>query len=166
MHDDPVLRRALVEAFGPQTYDADGRLDRAFLSAQVFGHPARLARLNALVHPRVFGAWDAFCTRAEAECVPLAVHEAALLFEAGGEKHVDAVLAVVAPLDVRLARAAARDRTSRDAVRARAQHQMSDDALRARAEFVIVNDGDANRLEREVGALFARLTSPDTSSAA
>ncbi|HYE58135.1 MAG TPA: dephospho-CoA kinase [Rhodothermales bacterium] len=165
MEDDPALRKELAEAFGPATYDATGRLDRASLAAQVFGHPERLARLNALVHPRVFEAWAAFRAQAETDGVPLVVHEAALLFEAGGERHVDAVLVVDAPLDVRLARAAARDHTSLDFVRARAVHQTPGEDLRRRATYVIFNDGDADRLEREVRALYARLTSTPSTHA-
>ncbi|MBT2476112.1 dephospho-CoA kinase, partial [Microbacterium sp. ISL-103] len=46
----PVLDR-IEEAFGADVITAEGALDRASLGAKVFGDPAALATLNALVHP-------------------------------------------------------------------------------------------------------------------
>src|SRR5690349_1651252 len=44
---------SVVKEFGPEIL-ADGAIDRRALAARVFGHPERLERLNALVHPAVF----------------------------------------------------------------------------------------------------------------
>ncbi len=155
MHDDASLRAALSEMFGPQTYSADGHLDRAYVAAQVFGNPEKLARLNALVHPRVFTAFNAAREQAEADGVPLLIKEAALIFETGGEKHLDAVAVVDAPVDVRLARVMARDKVPAEAVEVRMRAQLPPEELRRRAHFVIENDGDPTHLEREVDLLLA-----------
>src|SRR5512145_1043887 len=45
--------RRVVGAFGPGIVAADGTIDRRALGAIVFGDPAALARLNALVHPLI-----------------------------------------------------------------------------------------------------------------
>lgn len=157
MEEDASLRADLTATFGLKTYDADGQLDRPYLAAQVFGDERQVARLNALVHPRVFAAFEAEKERAREDGVWLLVHEAALIFEAGGDKHLDAVAVVDAPLDVRLARVVARDKTTLEAVQARVQHQLPAEELRRRADYLIVNDGDRRHLAEEVERLVAQL---------
>jgi dephospho-CoA kinase len=43
----------VISAFGPGVLGPDGSLDRARLGDIVFADPQLLARLNAIVHPRV-----------------------------------------------------------------------------------------------------------------
>ncbi|MBF6591785.1 MAG: dephospho-CoA kinase [Ktedonobacterales bacterium] len=47
------LVEPLVQTFGPAIRDADGGIDRRALGRLVFGDPAQLHRLEALVHPAV-----------------------------------------------------------------------------------------------------------------
>lgn len=148
MEEDPDVRAAIVDAFGSQSY-SDGALNRAYLADQVFGDDARVERLNAIVHPHVFKAFDDAVTRAKDENVPLLVHEAALLFEAGGDAHVDATAAVVAPDADRIARVVERDDVAPEQVRARMEHQLPQDELRRRADYVIENDGPLDALRRK-----------------
>ncbi len=136
MNDDETLRAALSHEFGADCYGPDGRLDRAYLAARVFGDAEALERLNALVHPAVredFRRW------AEAQSGPYVLLESAILFEAGFESEVDATLAVLAPQQERVRRAVERDGVSRDEVLRRMAHQMSDDELHARADRTVVN---------------------------
>jgi dephospho-CoA kinase len=124
MSTDAALRAALAARFGPETFGPDGVLDRAGLAARVFGDPAELAALNALVHPAVRRAMQAEIAAARADGVRLLVYEAALLFEAGADALVDHVALVAAPEEVRLRRAMARDGATADEVRARMARQM------------------------------------------
>ena len=167
MEEDTALRADLAAAFGPSVFDDGGRLDRAGLAAQVFGDAEKLAVLNGLVHPRVFAAFGRETARARAEGVWLFVKEAALIFEAGGEKYLDAVAVVDAPLDVRVARVVARDGATPAAVDARIRHQLPAAELVARADYVLRNDGDAAHLEGEVEDLIAWLRArwPDAAPA-
>jgi dephospho-CoA kinase len=146
MQNDDSVRAAITDAFGAAAYADDGTLNRAFLADQVFGDADQLERLNAIVHPRVFESFAAAAERAEAEGVDLLVHEAALLFEAGGDAHVDVTAAVVAPTADRIARVVERDGVSADEVRARMAHQLPQDDLRARADHVLENDGSLSDL--------------------
>ena len=159
MQEDPELRAELIEAFGPESYDASGALDRAHLAARVFGDAAQVARLNALVHPRVRERMLALIDEARADGVGLLVYEAALIFETGADRVLDHVAVVDAPLETRIARVMARDGIPREAVLARMQHQLPAADLRRRADFVIENDGDLAHLRTEVEALYHRLTS-------
>lgn len=158
MHDDPAVRAEIVEAFGEASYTPDGALDRAYLAGRVFGYEAEVARLNAIVHPRVRQALVHARARAERDAVPLLVYEAALLFETGGDRHVDAVIVVDAPEDVRVDRVVARDDVAPEQVLARMGHQMKPAELRRRADYVIENTGSLERLEQQARHLFETVT--------
>jgi dephospho-CoA kinase len=149
MQEDSDVRAAIVEEFGEAAYDADGTLDRDYLAGRVFGDAEQLERLNAIVHPHVFEAFEAAKERAADEEVSLLVHEAALLFEAGGDAHVDATAVVVAPTPDRIEWVTARDDVAPEQVRARMQHQLPQEELRERADYVIENDGTLNDLRQK-----------------
>lgn len=149
MQEAPDVRADIVEAFGEAAYRENGSLNREYLAEQVFGDAEQLDRLNAIVHPRVFEAFEAVRERAAEEGVDLLVHEAALLFEAGGDKHVDVTVAIVAPDAERVARVAERDDVSPEQVRARMGHQLPQSELRRRADYVIENDGPLEALRQK-----------------
>ncbi|MEP0545725.1 MAG: dephospho-CoA kinase [Rhodothermales bacterium] len=159
MHQDSALRAAITEAFGSESYDAEGRLNRPHLAARVFGDATQVARLNALVHPRVRERMLALIDKARADGTDLLVYEAALLFETGADRVLDHVAVVDAPIDTRIARVVERDGVTREAVLARMQHQLPAADLRRRADFVIENDGDLTHLRAQVEALYRRFTS-------
>ena len=136
MNEDPALRAALVEAFGPETF-RDGSLDRRYLARRVFNDPQQLRRLEALVHPcvkRDFARWAE--AHADADYVVL---ECAILYESGMDACVDRVVAVVAPEEIRMIRVNARDGATAEEIRRRMAAQLSDDELGARADLTIVN---------------------------
>ena len=153
MAEDADVRRQLVERFGPQTFGADGALDRAYVASRVFSDDAELAALNAIVHPAVRRALRAAKAQAEADGVAVLVYEAALLLETGGAEVVDRVVVVDAPVEVRVARAAARDGVSEAAVRARMRHQIDPAEARAAAGLVVENAGNLDALYAAADAL-------------
>jgi dephospho-CoA kinase len=150
----PDVRAEVTAAFGPSAYRSDGTLDRAVLAARVFGDEAALARLNAIVHPRVR---QAFRDRVAATRAPMLVKEAAILFESGGDAELDAVLVVDAPREVRVARVQARDGVTAAQVEARMARQMPDAERRARADYVLVNDAEGARFDADVQRLYTSL---------
>ncbi len=162
MQEDERLRTEITEAFGPESYDAGGRLNRKHLAAEVFGSEAGVEKINALVHPRVFEAFEAEKRRSEADGATLLVHEAALIYESGADAHLDAVAVVDAPEGVRIERAAARDGVPEKAVRARMGHQLPPAELRRRADFLIENDGALADLRREVERVYRAFLRPST----
>jgi dephospho-CoA kinase len=149
MQENPDVRAAIVDAFGEGAYNEDGVLDRAYLADRVFEDAEQLERLNRIVHPRVFEAFEAATQRAADEGLPLLVHEAALLFEAGGDEHVDRTAAVVAPDADRIAWVVERDGATPEQVQARMQHQLPQNDLRTRADYVIENDGSLGDLRQK-----------------
>ncbi|QHL88288.1 dephospho-CoA kinase [Nibribacter ruber] len=139
MHGDPELREGLISTFGPNTFDAQGNLDRPYLAQRVFHNQEELAKLNALVHPQVrkdFHRW----LEAHAQA-PYILKEAALMFESTAYTQVDHVLTVSAPVALRQKRTLARDphRTAQD-IDAIIHKQLPEEERLRRSQFVLYND--------------------------
>ena len=127
----------LSECFGRDIYH-NGRLNWGLLSSRVFGKSDKIVLLNSIVHPVVrfdFYRWS------ESLNEEICFVESAILYEAGFQDTVDAVIMVYAPVELRIQRAMYRDGASEEQVRARIAAQMDDEEKRRRADFTVVNDG-------------------------
>jgi dephospho-CoA kinase len=153
MSTSESLRKALIENFGAETFTAEG-LNRQYLAERVFNDAEQLRLLNSLVHPAVIADFEAWAEEQEGHYV---VFESAILFEAGLENRVDAVVAVMAPESLRVERVMARDGHSKEQVMARIKNQMSDDERSDRSQYSIVNI-DVEDLEEDVEQLHRRLS--------
>jgi len=150
------VRDAVVARLGAVLLGEDGEVDRSRVAARVFGDPALLRWLEALLHPLVDDAVAAWRVRADA-AVPrprLLVHEVPLLFEAGLEQRYDRTLVITAPDGVRRERLAARGGLA--AVQERESRGLPQEERRRRANDEIVNDGDLAALDRAVAAYVER----------
>lgn len=136
-NSSPVIRRALVDLVGEAVYDADGKLDKPRLANFIFGQPEHLARVNAIIHPEVNRDFLDWSERQEKAFCAI---ESAILFESGFDRIVDVKLMVLAPLEIRLERAIARDHASREALERRIKSQMADEEKALRSDYVIHND--------------------------
>lgn len=156
MLTDAVIREGLVALLGPEVYQ-DGALNKPLLAHYLFSDAEHARRVNALVHPRVRQDFEAWAAAREGACAVVAL-ESAILFEAGFEDEIDAVLLVAAPLELRIQRAMQRDGASEAQIRARVQAQMDDAEKRRRARYVVVNDG-MEPLEPQLDALLESIKS-------
>ncbi len=148
---------AIVGRWGAAVTQPDGALDRAALRRIVFADPAERAALDAMVHPAVGRLRDAAVAAARARGDRLVVCDIPLLFEAGLEGTVDAIVLVDAPRAVRRARLLRdRDLTPAEAD-AMLDAQWPSDAKRTRADWVIDNDGAPAQLERRARTVFDAL---------
>lgn len=139
MITDQVLIDGIKQAFGAQAYFDDGSLNRKYISGIVFNNKAELEKLNALVHPAVFRAFDSFDQlHKDARYV---IREAAILFESGSYKMCDRAIMITAPLETRITRVMERDGISRADVENREARQLSQDEKLKLANDVIINDG-------------------------
>lgn len=152
-----VLRR-LVERFGAGILTAQGTLDRAALAAVVFADDEARQALNALIHPAIAQLAEQRLGRHAQSDEPLIIYEAPLLFEAGAEKRVDAVLVVKIDPQVQLQRLMARDHLDPEAARRRIAAQLPQQEKIARADYVIDNSGSLAQTQAQVEALFKKLT--------
>jgi dephospho-CoA kinase len=139
---NPAVRDAIAREFGQEMYGPDGGLRRSELARIVFAHPAKLRVLNSIVHPVVFSALNDALARLPADAGrPYAVVEAALIFESGMDRNLDATVVVAAPEDVRVARVVRRDSLPPADVIARMRAQIPSGESSERGDFVIDNSG-------------------------
>ena len=149
--------RAVAAAFPGA---ASGRgLDRSELRRQVLADPAALQRLEAIMHPLVRAEQQSFIARARRAGRTAAVLDVPLLFETGGDRHVDLVVVASAPLSVQLARVRRRRRMTDSQIRAIVQKQMPDQAKRRRADHVIQTGLSRFHAQRRVRQIVSALRS-------
>jgi dephospho-CoA kinase len=138
MSTDPVLIAAIKKTFGDKAYFDDGSLDRKYIANIVFNDDKELAKLNALTHPAVFRAFDAWV--AGIKNAPYVMKEAALLFESTSYKMCDYSLLVTSPLELRIERVIKRDHITRAEVEAREAKQFPEAKKRELADHILEND--------------------------
>jgi len=148
MNNDPEIISSIVSEFGKDSY-LDGRLNRAYLAAAVFGSPEKVQKLNAIVHPAVVKQSDLLLKK-ELERNDLVFYEAALIFEAGMTERIDYILLITADVKVRVSRALARGGISEDEIRKRISSQISEEEKINRSHFVIINNGTQEELREKL----------------
>ncbi|MFA6276194.1 MAG: dephospho-CoA kinase [Pedobacter sp.] len=138
MITDLILVEGVKEAFGAASYSPNGILNNQHLANIVFNNKAELEKLNSLVHPAVFRAFDTW-EKEMPQSVPYTLKEAALLFESGSYKMCDKNILVTAPLSLKLARVMQRDGVTEAQVRARMDKQFTDEQKAKMADYFIDN---------------------------
>ena len=139
LRTDEALRGAITDAFGP-VFGADGTLDRQKLGTAVFGDPAAMERLNAIIFDRLPRE---LLRRINDSDAPLIGIDAINLVESGLSRLCRRTVAVLAPAETRVRRIMARDGIPEDYARLRVQAQKSDDFYRTHCTDVLVNDAAA-----------------------
>lgn len=143
LEEAPAVRDRVIEEFGPEVRSDDGAVDRAALARLAFATEAATRKLNAIMHPAILaavaGALDALALQGEPPQVVVLVvpllAESPLFLEP-----VDAVLAISADEETRIARVLARGMSREDAEN-RLARQAGDAERREIADYVIDNEG-------------------------
>jgi dephospho-CoA kinase len=138
MVSDSILIAELKQAFGVESYFEDGSLNRKHIAGIVFNNEDELKKLNTIVHPAVFRAFDSW--RPRFKNAPYVLKEAALLFESNSYKMCDKSIMVTAPLELRIERVMLRDGFSRDEILNREARQFSEEKKMQLADYAIKND--------------------------
>jgi dephospho-CoA kinase len=138
MVNDEVLVAGIKKTFGNEAYFPDKTLNRKYIADIVFKDNEQLAKLNALVHPATFRAFDGWVKQQSK--APYVLKEAALLFESDSYKLCDYTIMVQAPLEARINRVMKRDGLSCTEVENRNSKQFSEEKKSALADYIIKND--------------------------
>ena len=112
-------------------------ISRSKLGRLVFGKPAQLKRLEAILHPLVRQQEKRFLRRMRAQRARLVVLDIPLLYETGGDRRVDAVAVVWAPAALQRDRVFRRPGMDAKRFRAIRSQQWPDRAKRDRADFTV-----------------------------
>jgi dephospho-CoA kinase len=138
MTSDEVLIKGIKNVFGSESYTSPGVLDRKYLANLVFNDAVSLQKLNDLVHPAVFRAFDRWVQNVP-QNTPYILKEAALLFESGSYQACDKNIVVIAPMQLKLDRVIHRDQVTDKEVLARMDKQFNDEQKIKMADYSLEN---------------------------
>jgi dephospho-CoA kinase len=148
---------AVVAAFGTEIL-VDGKIDRTRLAELVFPDPARLACLNAIVHPAVRQrAARQFRELGERDPHGVVVYVAAILIESGAYREVDKIIVVSCAREQQIERAMHRPGATETGVLARLERQMPLEKKREFADYVIDTSGSREDTLRQTEVVYADL---------
>ena len=151
---DLVIREELIKLLGTEVY-LDGKLNRPFLSHQLFSNDELRLKINQIIHPKVR---EAFTNWVSKQSSNLVFNEAAILFETGAYKSMDYNILVTAPLELKIARVLKRDNITINEIQDRISKQSSDEEKIPLADFVIVND-EVKPLLQQIEAILIKVKS-------
>ena len=151
IHSWETVKEELRETFGDEVFDVEGNVDRRALAAKAFVSPAETRKLNRICMPRIEEAYLDRVAELEAEG-----HEAAVVEYSVFKNRLtslawsaDVVIAVVAPLEMRIERAV-RSGFEEDDVRRRIAQQITDAERIEASDVVFNNDSTPEELRNQV----------------
>ncbi|HZB26641.1 MAG TPA: dephospho-CoA kinase [Vicinamibacterales bacterium] len=148
---------AVASRFGTDMVRADGSLDRQALGRLVFTDARARADLEAIVHPEVYRRIREWSVNLPVS-TRLAVADIPLLFETGHEHDFDTVIVCACSPEEQVRRVVARDGLTEREARARVSAQWPIEEKVDRANHVIRTDGSFGDTDRQVSAVYQRLT--------
>lgn len=151
----PALKK-IVDAFGSEVLDADGKLDRRRMRERVFANAEERARLEAITHPAIR---EELARRSAQAGGSYQIHVIPLLVETQRAKEYDRVLLVDCPEEDQINRLIARDGPTEEQAHAILAAQATREQRLAAADDVIVNAGTLEDLQRFVEALHRKYLS-------
>lgn len=132
MRSSDDVRTALTQLIGPETYNAEGLLNKAAVAAYLLASPENARAIDDIVHPAV---------ATDFRNSGINWMECAILYESGFDRLVDCVVAVTAPEAVRLQRVMRRDGITKEKAMEWMSRQWPQEEVKRRANYEIVNDG-------------------------
>ncbi len=127
----------LQAEFGEDILDTQGVLNRRLLAKRAFSSEQKANRLNRITHPFILKKVEIEISALQNSNVKAIVVDAPLLFESGADSLCNVIVAVTAPLDVRLNRIMRRDSICAELAMERINAQHSDDFYTKRADYCI-----------------------------
>ena len=135
MLNNHELRAKLIRLLGDKTY-SDGKLNKEFISDQIFKNKNILNSVNNLIHPMVQNTFNRWFREQNFKYV---VYEAALIFENNSEHLFDKIICIKTPLDVIHKRISNRENYSKNRVKNILNLQISQDIKCYKSDFCIDN---------------------------
>jgi len=154
---DSEAWREVVAAFGKQIITTNGAIDREKLGEIVFSNSEARARLNQIMHPRMYDSVKTRLDEYRRQGAGIVVLEAPLLLEAGWTSLVDEVWVATASEATVLKRLRERTGLSEKESLARIRSQLPTEKRVKHADVVINTDCGLEELKAKVKELWKEL---------
>ena len=140
--------KRLAEVFGSDIIKDDGSLNRKLLAQRAFSSKENTTILNSITHPAIIARVREYIDIYAKEN-DVILFDAPQLFESGGDRICDSIIAVTAPIDVRLQRILFRDGISEKEALMRINAQFGEDFFRANCDHIIDGSRSLEDVERQ-----------------
>jgi dephospho-CoA kinase len=155
----------VIKEFGTEIVGENGWIDRGKLGTIVFADPAKRARLNWILHPKILETIRNWFKSLDHPGGPeFAVMEAALIYEANVQKDVDRVVVCWCKPEQQMERLLDRG-LSEEQARRRIAAQMPVDEKKRLANMVIDCSGTLEETQQQVAELIEKLKGPAAAAA-
>ena len=148
MGNNSECLKRLAEIFGSDIINSDGSCNRKLLAKRAFSSRENTDILNSITHPAIISKVREYIDIYSKES-DVIIFDAPQLFESGGDRMCDEIIAVVAPVDVRLKRLISRDGISESDVLMRMNAQLDEDFFRANADYIIDGSKPLKDVQRQ-----------------
>lgn len=138
INSNSELIHEIKSLFGESAYVKE-EFNRKFVGERVFKDPTLLAKMNALIHPKVRATFDEWSQKQNSKYV---FQEAAILIETEGYKLLDKTVLVTASIETKVKRIKERDNLSEEAIQNRMNAQLNDEEKKKFVDYIIENDND------------------------
>ncbi len=149
--------KKVIKEFGSDSYK-DGKLNKKFIAARVFSNPAKLNKLNSILHPQVLQKIDSLIEK-KYKNEKIVFIEAALIYEADIEKKFNYVVLVTADFNIRLKRSVESGKFNEDDFINRDNNQIPQEEKEKRADFSFSNNKGKKDLINKADLLLLTLNS-------
>ena len=138
MENDNKLISSIINYFGEESY-IDGKINKEYISKNVFYVKEKLKTINNLVHPVVINDFKKWCLINKNE--KILIKEAALLFESKSYKELDFIIYVYAEKKLRISRILKRDsHRTKDQIEHIIKSQLTDKESFEKADYILENN--------------------------
>ena len=138
MENDNKLISSIINSFGEESY-IDGKINKEYISKNVFYDKEKLKTINNLVHPVVINDFKKWCLINKNE--KILIKEAALLFESKSYKELDCIIYVYAEKKLRISRILKRDsHRTKDQIEHIIKSQLTDEESFEKADYILENN--------------------------
>ena len=148
MGNNSECLKRLAEIFGSDIINSDGSCNRKLLAKRAFSSRENTDILNGITHPAIISKVREYIDIYSKES-DVIIFDAPQLFESGGDRMCDEIIAVVSPVDVRLKRLISRDGISESDVLMRMNAQLDEDFFRANADYIIDGSKPLKDVQRQ-----------------